>query len=264
VLVTGGNRGLGRALAWELAREGLQVWVAARNRGEGEAAAREMRDEGLDVESVQLDVGCDASVGGVAEQCLDGRLPVPDLLISNAGVCLEGSDRSIFDHAMQVNFFGALRMIRALAPAMRRKGGCVVNISSGEGELVYLCSRLQELLPSIESVDELCRVMEACIDDAEGGEELAFGPTPSYSVSKAGLNALTRILACSTRGSPHDHTLGVRAVCPGDVDTAMCTLDEKDGVLSPEQAAIDVVWVALHPEECANGGFFRHRDSIPW
>jgi len=91
-------------------------------------------------------------------------------------------------------------------------------------------------------------------------EELAFGDTPAYSVSKAALNALTRILAAEEGGGG----LGIRSVCPGDVDTAMCMLDDTDGVLSPEEAARDVVWVATHPNECRTGHFFRAREQISW
>lgn len=92
------------------------------------------------------------------------------------------------------------------------------------------------------------------------GEELAFGDTPAYSVSKAALNALTRIMA---------HKEGVNgvkilAVCPGDVDTKMCFLPEGSKILTPLEAARDVLWVGLSHESCRTGHFYRARQQIPW
>lgn len=344
-LVTGANRGLGLGLVSELAKEGFKVLACCRDARAGDEMAGEMREAGHDVSAFQLDVSCEqrsvepvhsprcklichvltyqavqfpdlaldahrhvcisASIGRLASAVQDGQVPVPDLLINNAGVCIEGGDRAVLADTLKTNLFGARRIIQALSPAMASKrsgaicfhhlaksgeltlwlpfenSGCsVINISSGEGELVYLCSALQERLSRVETLDELDSLLEWCLEcvrapllssfldalaahsaprfpQATVGEELAFGATPAYSVSKAALNCLTRLLAAQGVAE-------VRAVCPGDVDTPMCMLDSKEGVLSPGNAAKDVLWVAMHREACPPGRFYRAREEIPW
>ncbi|CAN0452776.1 unnamed protein product, partial [Laminaria digitata] len=94
-------------------------------------------------------------------------------------------------------------------------------------------------------------------------EELAFGPTPAYSLSKAAANAVVRAWA------PHlSSERGVRlvAVCPGDVLTRMTSEEELargEGV-SPKEAAVAVVDVALRAEEFPAGGFYRGGEEIGW
>ena len=89
---------------------------------------------------------------------------MPNLLINNAGICIKGSSSDVFQQTLDVNFYGALRVIRALSPAMRQRGSShVINISSGEGELVYLCSRLQKDIPLATSVEQLTSLLEGCL-----------------------------------------------------------------------------------------------------
>lgn len=103
----------------------------------------------------------------------------------------------------------------------------------------------------------------------------AHGPTPAYSLSKAALNALTRIAAAEL---PRPELCGVliSAVCPGDVSTRMCAAEHgEEGneapheILSPQHAARDVVWLAAagaNPNDAAalpSGRFWRAREEIP-
>ena len=119
----------------------------------------------------------------------------------------------------------------------------------------------------------------------------AFGPTPAYSVSKAALNVLTRIQAREVgreREKPGSNPcyqieksqlkLRAVAVCPGDVETRMCSAGEGDRDLTPAQAAGeiarfpsgsqshagDVICAIERPSECPSGGFYREREAIPW
>jgi NAD(P)-dependent dehydrogenase (short-subunit alcohol dehydrogenase family) len=80
--------------------------------------------------------------------------------------------------------------------------------------------------------------------------------TPAYSVSKAALNALTRILAAELRG---DRIL-VNAVCPGWVATDM----GGPGGRPVEQGAASVMWAALLPDDGPTGGFFRDGRPVDW
>jgi NAD(P)-dependent dehydrogenase (short-subunit alcohol dehydrogenase family) len=81
------------------------------------------------------------------------------------------------------------------------------------------------------------------------------GGTPAYSVSKAALNALTRLLAGELRG---DGIL-VNAVCPGWTDT-----DMGQGGRPVAEGAASVMWAVLLPDGGPTGGFFRDGHPLPW
>jgi len=83
------------------------------------------------------------------------------------------------------------------------------------------------------------------------------GGTPAYSVSKAALNALTRMLADELR---RDRVL-VNSVCPGWVATEM---GGPAAPRTPEEGARSVVWAATLPEGGPTGGFFRDGEPLPW
>src|SRR5258708_5663628 len=123
VLVTGASSGIGAIAAAFLAERGYRVYAGARS---AVTAAG--------VEPIALDVSDDASVTRAIEAILakEGRL---DILVNNAGFGIAGAieDTSIDEARAQfdVNFFGVLRMCRAVLPAMRpRKAGYIVNIGS--------------------------------------------------------------------------------------------------------------------------------------
>jgi NAD(P)-dependent dehydrogenase (short-subunit alcohol dehydrogenase family) len=81
------------------------------------------------------------------------------------------------------------------------------------------------------------------------------GGTPAYSVSKAGLNALTRMLAAELRA----HGILVNAVCPGWTDT-----DMGQGGRPVSQGAASVVWAVELPDDGPSGGFFRDGRPLEW
>jgi len=227
-LVTGANRGIGRAIAAGLAERGLTALLTARDPSQGEAAAAGLRDKGLSVAAHQLDVTDQASVDRVAAwvEKAYGRL---DVLVNNAGAYYDEdqaaltADLRIVQAAFDVNVLGPWRMCEALIPLMRRHHyGRVVNVSSGSGAF------------------------------AEAG-----AGTPAYSVSKAGLNMLTVKLAAELRGTG----ILVNAVCPGWVRTRM---GGRAAPRSPEQGADTPIWLATLPADGPTGGFFRDRRRIPW
>ncbi len=126
VLVTGASSGIGQAIARHLATEGYRVFGTSRTSATAGAVQG--------VEMIELDVDNDASVARGIETVLQraGRI---DAVVNNAGWALMGAveDTSI-DEAraqMETNFFGVLRVCRAVLPVMRRQGGGhIVNISS--------------------------------------------------------------------------------------------------------------------------------------
>ncbi len=145
VLITGASSGFGRLIAETLARKNYQVVATMRNvNGRNAAAAREIRElgerESLSLQTLELDVTDDASVdravNEVTAKC--GRI---DVLVNNAGYGIMDLAESVTlaqaQRQFDTNFFGVLRMNRAVLPAMRRQGsGLVLHVSSGAGRLV--------------------------------------------------------------------------------------------------------------------------------
>jgi len=146
VLVTGASSGFGRLIAETLARKNYQVWATMRNlNGRNAAAAREIRElaerESLSLEVLELDVtddfSVDRAVGEATAKC--GRI---DVLVNNAGHGIMDLAESVTlaqaQRQFDTNFFGVLRMNRAVLPAMKRRGsGLLLHVSSGAGRLVF-------------------------------------------------------------------------------------------------------------------------------
>ena len=130
-LVTGANRGLGRAVAEQLARDGLHVIVASRRGGADVVAA--LQKDGLSAEHQQLDVADEASIAALAASLRGERVGL-DVLVNNAGVALDGFDADGARRTVDVNCCGPLRVTDALTPCLR-DGANVVMVSSGMGEL---------------------------------------------------------------------------------------------------------------------------------
>jgi NAD(P)-dependent dehydrogenase (short-subunit alcohol dehydrogenase family) len=194
-VVTGGNRGLGLETCRQLARKGLHVVLTARDAGKAAQAVEKLRAEGLtDVESYALDVTQPSGFPSLREHLVakHGRL---DVLVNNAGVFLDpGWDEGDAGKALnakpdtlrrsfETNTLGPFLLIQALAPLLRQtRNGCVVNLSSGMGQLTEM-----------------------------------NGGSPGYRLSKTALNAVTRIFAEELG----DARVKVNSVCPGWVKTDM-------------------------------------------
>jgi 3-oxoacyl-[acyl-carrier protein] reductase len=140
VVVTGGGHGIGRAYCARFAREGARVIVADVDGPAAERVAGELRDRGGAALGVQVDVADRASVDALAERAVE-RFGGIDGLVNNAAVFatipisrvgFEQIDEAEWDRVMAVNVKGVWLCCRAVAPAMRaRGGGSIVNIASG-------------------------------------------------------------------------------------------------------------------------------------
>lgn len=191
-LVTGGSRGIGRAVCLELARRGACVAVNyAGNAAAAEETVESCKAKGVDAFSVQADVAdaaaCDAMVKEVLSRF--GRL---DILVNNAGITRDGlmpmlKDADL-DAVLDANLKGAFHCMRAAyRPMMKQKYGRVVNLSSIVG--------------------------------LRGNAGQA-----NYAASKAGLIGLTKSMAKELAG----RNVTVNAVAPGFIDTDMtAALPEK-------------------------------------
>jgi short-subunit dehydrogenase len=130
ILITGASRGLGRTLAFEFAKAGArEVLAGTRKMEDAEALKQAVTAANAPIVPIKLDVTDDNDVAAAAE------LGPIDILINNAGIAGYGNpvtmDLSTAVEEMNVNYFGALRMSRALAPQMIDHGaGMIVNIAT--------------------------------------------------------------------------------------------------------------------------------------
>jgi NAD(P)-dependent dehydrogenase (short-subunit alcohol dehydrogenase family) len=218
-LVIGANRGIGLALVQRLAAQGRTVIAACRS---SSAALDAEAARGVRVEA-GVDVTSDDSVAALARR-LDGV--AVDELVCNAGILREGDlDDFAFEEVreqLEVNALGPLRVVRALRGHLAR-GAKVALVTSRMGSIG---------------------------DNGSGG---SYG----YRMSKAALNAATRVLADELRGSG----VLMNAVHPGWVRTDMGGADAR---LEPEAAADTVLWLATLPADGPTDGFFRERRPHPW
>lgn len=138
-LITGGGRGIGKAVALAFAREGADVAVGSRTLEDVRAVAEESRRCGVRSLALQLDVADPDSCAAAVTHCLDawGRI---DVVVSNAGIAISSKFTEIPDELWQrtlaVNLSGAFYVTRAALPAMLdRRSGRVIAISSIAGKI---------------------------------------------------------------------------------------------------------------------------------
>lgn len=139
VLVTGGGRGIGRAIAFGMAVAGATVVPSARTGSEVEAVAAAIRDRGGDARGIAADVTDDGDVERLVSETVDafGSL---DVVVNNAGInpndalgTPEDVDSDAVDGVLDVNLRGAFRTINAATPHLRAAEGAIVNVASVAG-----------------------------------------------------------------------------------------------------------------------------------
>ena len=225
-VVTGGNRGVGREVCRQLALLGFSVVLCSRDLRRGELAAKELDPEGMRIVACQLEVDNSVSVAGMAEW-VKNRFGRTDVLVNNASTMYDrwatasNADLGAVAEAVDVNLFGPWRVIHALLPMLRSSTRPrIVNVSSEGGSISVMT-----------------------------------GGSPAYSVSKAALNALTRLLAAELA---RDGIL-VNAVCPG----WPASESHPDG-RSITQAAASVIWAITIPNGGPTGTLTRDGQPYPW
>lgn len=133
-LITGASKGIGKAIAEELAKEGANVAICARGKEGLETVAQELRAHGVMVAAIAADVAKAEEV----QRVLDGAIAALgriDILINNAGAAwidhtLNTTDEQ-WQYCIELNLFSAVRFTRAVAPHMRKLGGGrIINIST--------------------------------------------------------------------------------------------------------------------------------------
>ncbi|MFC2091797.1 SDR family NAD(P)-dependent oxidoreductase [Elusimicrobiota bacterium] len=182
-LITGGNKGIGKAIAKGLAGAGADIVIAARGEDEGLKAVEEIRSINANVLWVKTDIKNTREIDSLIDKSIEkfGRI---DILINNAGMgkikpALE-HDTKDWEEILRVNLIAPFYCSRVIAQKMVEKGvkGCIVNVGSIQGIRGY-----QKLI--------------------------------AYGCSKAGVMELTKVLANEWAR----YGIRVNAICPGLFDT---------------------------------------------
>jgi len=193
VLITGSSTGFGRLFAETLARKGHTVFATMRDPGGRNAKnASEIRAlaerDSLPIHVLELDVADDASVGRAVDAAV-GKAGRIDVAINNAGYYLSGLEEAVTteqaQRLMDTNFFGPVRVNRAVLPHMRRqRSGVLMHISSGAGRVVlpsagfYCASKFAlEALAEAYSYELAAQGIESVIVEPGAYETPVFGNT---------------------------------------------------------------------------------------
>ena len=234
-LVTGAARGLGRAVAAELARRGAAVYLTGRDADGLQAAAAELAGGG-DIRPLTADVTDIASVRAAAA-AIDADAGRLDLLINNAAAYVDwtetalGADLGASRRVMETNLYGAWTMLQAFHPLLLRSvHPRVVNMASGAGSH----------------------------GDLQFGLATRGGSAASYGVSKAALLALTTTIATELASTP----VMVNAVDP--YLTATWPGAEHMGARPTSDSIPGILWAATLPDDGPRGGFFRDGHPLDW
>ncbi len=184
-LITGGGRGIGKAVALAYAREGAKLAICARTESEIEKSAEEIRALGSECVGLVCDVSVEDSVERMVKN-LENHFGRVDVLVNNAGVMtrpvsLAQLEVKKWDYTLAVNLRGNFLVTRVILPLMfRQKTGSIINISSTIGRGAY-------------------------------------ANFAAYAVSKWGIEGLTQTLAAEVKS----HGVRVNTVDPGYVATKL-------------------------------------------
>ncbi|MBN3959421.1 SDR family NAD(P)-dependent oxidoreductase [Nostoc sp. NMS8] len=223
VLITGGNRGIGFAIAQGLLAKDYEIIITSRSLDNAKLAAEKLPGKVIPIE---LNVTDDRSINQ-AVKTLHQRIDRLDILINNAGVYPDRDiniltiSRELLDSTINANTFGPIRMVQAFLPLLEKSSDArVVNVSSGYGALSDLSADV-----------------------------------PSYCLSKLALNGATIMLAQALDSKG----IVVNSICPGWVRTDM---GGSSAPRSPEEGADTAIWLATDAPRNISGKFLRDRKVI--
>jgi len=213
-IVTGGNKGIGKAISLRLAEEGTNIVIVARDMQAAQEVVTEIEKMGRQSFSIKTDVAQREDIRMMVEKVIEkfGRI---DLLVNNAGQILKAKlseiDANNWDNIMNVNVRAAFLCSKAVLPYMiRQKGGKIINICSTAGKY--------------------------------GAPEMS-----AYCASKFAISGFSESLAQELA----KYGITVTSICPGMVLTKMGLIvspeDDTSKWLTPEDIADVVVFIATRP-----------------
>ncbi len=230
-LVTGGGRGIGRAIALALAAEGANVAVVSRTQGEIEGVAREIEEIGSRGMAITADISEIDEVEKMVEKMREifGRI---DILVNNAGIAIfkPFPDLTVedWDKTMAINVRGAFLCSQKVAQVM---------LEQRSGTIITICS---------------------------SASKKAYPNQMAYVVSKHGLLGLSRGLSLELK----PYGIRVHAICPGGVDTRL-TADARPGTdrsdwMQPEDIAhVVLMLVTQNDRATIDEIYIRRYDASP-
>jgi NAD(P)-dependent dehydrogenase (short-subunit alcohol dehydrogenase family) len=201
-LVTGANRGIGFEITRQLAKNGITVIMTARDPSRGVEARQILVDEGLDVSFQKLDVTNGDEIDELFAY-IEKEFGGLDILINNAAIAIDDDfnitevDLDLVRQTLETNLYGPWRLCQVFLPLLKvHESGWIINLTSRMG-----------------SLDEL------------------DGWAPSYRLSKAALNTMTKMMAVELEGSG----IRIHAVCPGWIKTELGGEDAPGTVEKPAE-----------------------------
>ena len=206
-VVTGGSKGIGRAIVRHLARQGAHVVALGRHQETLDETRASMAEEGLSIECLVADVALPDAVGRAVQTTVQkfGRI---DVLVNNAGmgVFRPVRDMSVeeFDAMWHTNVRGVFLMCRAVLPHMSAGGGDIINIASLAGK-----------------------------NALKGGA--------GYAATKWALRGFAQSLMLEVR----DQNIRVVTIFPGSVDTAFSSMNKRGDKITQPQDVADAVLFAI-------------------
>lgn len=225
-IVTGGGRGIGRAIALGYAKEGADLILAARSKSEIEAVAEEIRSLGRQATPIVTDISKESDVNNMVERAYAHYRRI-DVLVNNAGVLdkdlteIKDLELSKWNEIIEINLTGTFLCSRAVVRKMiGQNQGSIINISSGLGKR------------------------------GRAGYN-------AYSASKAGVDRLTEILAEECRG----YNIAVNSLEPGGaaktriIERTDPARVPKGDILSPEEMIPPAIFLAAQDSKGLTGAF---------
>ncbi|MGH7795137.1 MAG: SDR family NAD(P)-dependent oxidoreductase [Candidatus Binatia bacterium] len=216
-LITGGSRGIGRAVAGAYAREGAAVFICGRNQNDVAAALGELRQAGGEADGAAGDVGVPKHAQRVVDAVM-ARCGKVDVLVNNASILgprepITNYPIAVWQEVLRINLTGIFLMTRVVLPIMAaRRAGSIINVTSGVGRR----------------------------GKARWG---------AYAVSKAGVENFTQVLAEEAK----ELQIRVNAVNPAATRTTMraAAYPDEDPLTLPTPEEIVPVFLYLASDESA-------------
>lgn len=239
ILITGANRGIGKALAIAFGQNGDKVIITARKAAAGNETLNELLQLGIDAHFYKMDVAIEVQINEVAT-AITAAFGHIDILINNAGMMsdeeawignstLHVSDKA-FTKTMVTNFMGPWKVAKAFIPLLEK---------SSAGQLLNISAKIASLTLGTDK------------------KSPTFQSKPfAYNVSKGALNQLTAHLAHALRRQK----IKVLSIYPGWVKTDM---GGAAALFTPEEAAERIISVSNN-NEFLSGSFVDFDHELPW